>query len=208
MKTIAQQWRPQTPLTLDYVQNQVIPTFAGMRFRVPPKTWAPGIVNETIDASNDLIIVCRLPELLLARLADIESVGILHTPHHASGIPSMIPPWNHVFPLANLVRECPRLRVLYIIVKPEDISPQQSTMTNYHRDYTQTIHQFPPKTFNARQRIYYEVPEVMCRDLESTYQVAMDTSVSMRQNTDLSPLVIRVMTWKPAPGVRGRFDRH
>ncbi|KAF5538576.1 hypothetical protein FNAPI_11069 [Fusarium napiforme] len=207
MKTIAQQWRPQTPLTLDYARNHIIPTFAGMRFRVPPKTWAPGIVNETIDASNDLIIVCRLPELLLAQLADIESVGILHTPHHASGIPPMIPPWNHVFPLANLIRECPRLRVLYIIVKPEDISPQQSTMTNYRRDYARTLNQVPAKTFNARQRIYYEVPEVMCRDLESTYQLAMDASVSVRRDTDLSPLVIRVMTWKPAPGVRGRFDR-
>ncbi|PNP80542.1 hypothetical protein FNYG_06141 [Fusarium nygamai] len=211
METIAQQWRPQTPLTLDYVQNHTIPTFAGMRFCVPPKTWAPGIGNETIDASNDLVIVCRLTEFpTLTRSADVESVGVLHTSYHVSSIPPIIHTWNHVSPLASprdFLRIFPRLRVLYIIVKPQDVNNIDPQMTNYRRDYARTVNQVPAKTFNARQRIYYEVPEVMCRGLESTYQRVMDASVATRRGTDLSPLVIRVMTWKQAPGVRGRFDR-
>ncbi|KAF5714716.1 hypothetical protein FMUND_7287 [Fusarium mundagurra] len=216
METIAQQWRPQTPLTLDYVQNHTLPTFAGMRFCVPPNTWK-GTGNETIDASNDLIIICRLPAITTTwtQFGGVESAGVLYKFYSTDDIA----PWSPIFPTGfdeyplacarEFLRRFPRIRVLYIIVKPQDIvaNPQQSTMTNYHYDYTQTVNQIPPKTFNARQRIYYEVPEVMCRGLESTYSVVRSASVAMRRGSELPPLVIRVMTWKYGPGVRGRFDR-
>ncbi|KAG5754648.1 hypothetical protein H9Q69_005783 [Fusarium xylarioides] len=227
MKTIVQQWRPRTPLTLDYVQNHTIRTYTGMRFCVPPNTWA-GTGNETIDASKDLIIICRLPGIptTLSQFADVESVGVLYRFYPIEDImrwSPILPTGLDEYPLASareFLRRFPRLRVLYIIVKPQDINdidPQEfaeymrmtnRTMTNYHYDYTETVNQIPPKTFNARQRIYYEVPEVTCRGLESTYSVVSGASIVTRLGTDLPPLVIRVMTWKQAPGVRGRFDRN
>lgn len=115
----------------------------------------------------------------------------------------------------DLLRRFPRLRVLYIIVKPQDIiiKPRRviGVTTNYYRDYIQTENQAPPKTFNARQRIYYEVPGAIVKKyatgVEWVYSKMKQASIASRTGRDLPPLVIRVMTWKNAPGVRGRFDR-
>ncbi|KAF5637297.1 Clavaminate synthase [Fusarium tjaetaba] len=190
--------------------------YTGLHFTIPPNAWAgPG--GELVDVSNDLIIVHRLPApATLNTFPTVESIGGLYE-HDPS---SNLYPWSSAginafdarFPLgyqAEFLQPFPRLRVLYIIVKPEDIieqavNRQQSTMTNYHRDYTQTVHQFPPKTFNARRRIYYEMPEMTCNGLQWLYQTIKDTSAEARP--ELPPLVIRVMTWRHAPGVRGRFD--
>jgi hypothetical protein len=149
----------------------------------------------------------------------VESIGGLYEHDPSSNLhpwSSGIAPFDARSPLwyqAEFLQPFPRLRVLYIIVKPEDIikqvvNPQQSSMTNYHRDYTQTVHQFPPKAFNARQRIYYEMPEMTCNGLQWLYQTIKHTSAEARRksNPELPPLVIRVMTWRHAPGVRGRFD--
>ncbi|KAF5570907.1 hypothetical protein FPHYL_852 [Fusarium phyllophilum] len=186
-----------------------------MRFCIPPNTWT-GTRNESIDTSNDLIIVCRLPRTptTSTQFGAVESIGV---PYEYNPLNEILQ-WYPLVPVGlnrdpldyatDFLQRFPRLRVLYIIVKPQDISAPQFTeyMTNYHWDYTQTVNQVPPKTFNARQRIYYEVPERMCRGLISTYQRVKDASVASRDGTDLPPLVIRVMTWKQAPGVRGRFD--
>ncbi|KAF4417144.1 hypothetical protein FACUT_12402 [Fusarium acutatum] len=191
-----------------------------MHFCVPPNTWV-GTRSESIDTSNDLIIVCRLPvSTTWTQFAAVESIGVLYEFDPTNHIPQWSPlvPNDFEYPLEcprELLRRFPRLRVLYIIVKPQDtieqvVDPPQSTehMTNYHQDYTQTVNSVPPKTFNARQRIYYELPKMMCKGLESIYHRMREASIKSRLGTKLPPLVIRVMTWKHAPGVRGRFDRN
>ncbi|KAG7413573.1 hypothetical protein Forpe1208_v008046 [Fusarium oxysporum f. sp. rapae] len=148
----------------------------------------------------------------------VESIGALYEydpPNEISQCPSGVSTI-----LGNptaLLHRFPRLRVLYILVNPEDtiermVGPTQFTecMTDYHWAYTQTINQVPPKTFHARQRIYYELPKAitktMCRGLEWTIHEVRMASIQLRLDTELPPLVIRVMTWKDAREVRGRFD--
>ncbi|KAF5542224.1 hypothetical protein FMEXI_7559 [Fusarium mexicanum] len=213
-KKIRDRWRLRTPLVLHYMQSNEIRNFTGLRFRMPPSTWA-GTVREPIDVSNDLIVVCRLPVSATQTYPTVESIGALYEFGHSSISPSspFIPDY-FIYPLGNLLgllRPFPRLRVLYIIVRPEDIDedidpPENANMTNYHSDYTQTVNQVPPKTFNARQRIYREDPEMRCRGLEDRYEQVKNDSITIRVGSGLPPLVIRVMTWKDAPGVRGRFD--
>ncbi|KAI1015824.1 hypothetical protein LB505_003987 [Fusarium chuoi] len=181
-----------------------------MHFGIPPDTWA-GTAGESIDVSKDLIIICRLPILgTTTKFPAVESIGALYefnpTAHVREGSPFI--PTNLEYPLENparLLYRFPRLRVLYIIIQPRMIDPTVERMTNYHLDYTQTVNQVPPKTFNARQRVYYEVPQAITktRGLELIYQ----RLVAFRSSRDVPPLVIRIMTWKNAPGVRGRFDR-
>ncbi|KAF5253796.1 hypothetical protein FANTH_1489 [Fusarium anthophilum] len=213
-KKIRDRWRLRTPLVLHYMQSNEIRNFTGLHFRMPPSTWA-GTVREPIDVSNDLIVVCRLPVSATQTYPTVESIGALYEFGHSSISPSspFIPDW-FIYPLGNLpglLRLFPRLRVLYIIVRPEDIDedidpPENGNMTNYHSDYTQTVNQVPPKIFNARQRIYREDPKMRCRGLEYRYEQVKNDSITIRAGSGLPPLVIRVMTWKDAPEVRGRFD--
>ncbi|KAF5669793.1 hypothetical protein FDENT_11431 [Fusarium denticulatum] len=195
------------------MQSHTIRNYTGLHFAIPPNTWA-GTASEFIDVSKDLIIIVSgLPApTTWQTFPTVESIGALYEYDPSGNLSHSSPGFTPAaprFPLgfrAEFLQPFPRLRVLYIIVKPQDIieqvvNPQQSTMTNYHRDYTQTVHQFPPKTFNTRLRIYYEMPEMRCTGLEFIYEWIKQTSAVVPS------LVIRVMTWKYAPGVRGRFDR-
>lgn len=211
-------WRPRNSLSLHYMQSDTIHHYTHMRFQVPPRTWA-GAASESIDASNDLIIVCR-PSASAAwtTFPRVESIGALYEydpPNHTLQ-------WPYIASVTlggptALLHRFPRLRVLYILVNPQDtiermVGPPQFTecMTDYHWAYTQTVDKIPPKKFHARQRIYYELPKAitktMCRGLERAIHEVREASIQMRLDTELPPLVIRVMTWKDARGVRGRFD--
>ncbi|KLO88933.1 uncharacterized protein LW93_12349 [Fusarium fujikuroi] len=226
MKVIEERWRPSKSLSLRYMDPSTIRStgirtgsFTDMHFRVRPNTWA-GKTIESIDASNDLIIVCRLhARTRPTTCPSVESMGAFWETDTVRRINQYLPvqaiihgcPFEHP---TDLLQRFPRLRVLYIIVKPQDIiiePTRVSFTTNYYRDYIQTENQVPPKTFNARQRIYYEVPRAIAKkyatSVEWVYSKMKEASIASRMGRDLPPLVIRVMTWKNAPGVRGRFDR-
>ncbi|KAF4502785.1 Clavaminate synthase [Fusarium agapanthi] len=120
-------------------------TFTGLHFGIPPNTWAV-TARESIDVSNDLIVVCRLPvSTTWTTFPTVESIGALYEvdPSNISQSSSLVP--AHLrYPLGNptgLLRRFPRLRVLYIIVKPQDINNQMAdppqfaeneNMMNYH----------------------------------------------------------------------------
>lgn len=206
--------------SFDYMDFNKIGNFTDMHFNVKPDTWA-GKRRETIDASNDLLIICRLHDSTAqGTFPSIKFIGAFWETGTVRRINQYLPlqaidpgcPFEHP---TDLLRRFPRLRVLYIIVKPQDIiiKPRRviGVTTNYYRDYIQTENQAPHKTFNARQRIYYEVPGAIVKKyatgVEWVYSKMKQASIASRTGRDLPPLVIRVMTWKNAPGVRGRFDR-
>ncbi|KAF5633611.1 Clavaminate synthase [Fusarium sp. NRRL 52700] len=220
-ETILRRWRPQKPLSLHYMESNAIRSHTGLHFGIPPNTWA-GRERESIDVSQDLIIlVCRLPfATTWARFPAVECIGILYQvdPLNINSQSSSVYPVQHRSPLHYpmiLFWRFPRLRFLYIIVKPEDVNDTADpplfaeNMTNYHQDYQQTVDRFPRREFNARQRIYYERPELRCRGLETIYKELKEAVPAMDRvlGQDFPSLVIRVMTWKHVAGVRGRFDR-
>ncbi|CVK92210.1 uncharacterized protein FMAN_07153 [Fusarium mangiferae] len=218
-REMRRQWQASKSKSFDYMDFNKIGNFNDMHFSAKPNTWA-GKTRETIDASNDLLIICRLYDSTAqGTFPSIKFIGAFWETDHVLPASRRLPlqaidpgdPFEHP---NDLLRRFPRLRVLYIIVKPQDliIEPKRVTFTtNYYRDYIQTENQVPPKTFNARQRIYYEVPRAIvkmyAKRVEGIYSKMKEASIAMRTGRDLPPLVIRVMTWKNAPGVRGRFDR-
>ncbi|KAJ0140861.1 Killer toxin subunits alpha/beta [Fusarium oxysporum f. sp. albedinis] len=203
MRRIAHMWRPRNSLSLHYMQSNTIHHYTHMHFQVPPRTWA-GAASESIDASNDLIIVCR-PSASGAwtTFPRVESIGILYNQElWINSSPNIQTIWRDDQAIDRLLSAFPRLRVLYILVKPENtiepmIGPPEFTdcMMDYHWYYKQTVVRVPPKTFHARQRIYYELPKAITKSMSR-----------LRRNTELPRLAVRVMTWKDARGVRGRFD--
>jgi hypothetical protein len=117
--------------------------------------------------------------------------------------------------LADCVRTFPQLRVLYILVHP-DVANKQVLNEHYIQSYydacqeTQAV--LPSKTFLFRDRIYYEMPWKLHRDLIGPEELELLLFVlfsdAKRQRKDTDPkLAIRFMTWEYAPGVRARFDK-
>ncbi|KAF4957196.1 hypothetical protein FGADI_3261 [Fusarium gaditjirri] len=187
-----------------------------MHFRAPPRTLA-GVGSELIDASNDLIIICRpVVHTMSTTLPTVKYIGALYEPptqnsQHPWGASTVI------FGPTVLLLRFTQLRVLYILINPKDtlermVGPPRfvDCMTDYHWDYKETVNEVPPKTFHARQRVYYELPKAitktMCAGLERAIDDVRTASLQLWWNKELPRLVIRVMTWKDARGVRGRFD--
>ncbi|SPJ74442.1 uncharacterized protein FTOL_04173 [Fusarium torulosum] len=116
--------------------------------------------------------------------------------------------------LADCVLAFPELRVLYILVHPDAVNkqvPNEHYIQNYYNACQETQAVVPSKTFLFRDRIYYEMPWKLHRDLigpgELDLLLYVLCSSARRQRNDTGPkLAIRVMTWEYAPGVRARFD--
>ncbi|KAJ4267568.1 hypothetical protein NW762_003676 [Fusarium torreyae] len=126
----------------------------------------------------------------------------------------------------KLLHVLPKLRVLYILVHPDQtrkamrkVDPEMCTkMTAYFDNREETQDEVPFKTFQCRDRVYYEIPEItlmqMCqlRKLPRLIDKLWNLSETQRKKSqseygEQPPLVIRIMTWRHAPGVRGRFDK-
>jgi hypothetical protein len=214
---------PRNSLSIKYMKRHTIHHYTHMRFRIPPKTWAGG-ESELIDTSRDLIIACRPPVFTSNTMwagpttfPKVQSIGVLYEyepPSDKSQHPLSI--FTSFRDLNILLRIFPGIRVLYILVKPQDTiepmaGPPRFTdcMMNYYKAYEETAEQFPPKIFYARQRIYYELPKAitvgMCTGLQRAIHMVRWVSFLL-QRTDMPQLAIRVMTWKDSRGARGRFD--
>jgi transposase len=109
----------------------------------------------------------------------------------------------------------PNLRVLYILVRPGGFDPQapnEHYIQSYYDACRETQAMVPSKTFLFRDRIYYEMPWKLHRDvvgyeeLDLLLYILCWSAKHERRSTD-PKLAIRLMTWKYAPGARARFDK-
>ncbi|KAF4966116.1 hypothetical protein FSARC_6167 [Fusarium sarcochroum] len=186
-------------------------------------------MDQKIDTSQDLTILIdpwaanTVFQQGLPRedtIPQIQCVAIPYLPNdakYASGI------YAHKF--TKLLHVLPKLRVLYILVHPDQtrkanrkIDPRVCTkMSAYFENREETQDQVPFKTFQCRDRVYYEIPEItlmqMCQLRKLPKLIEKLGKISEKQKKksqpkygEQPPLVIRIMTWRHAPGIRGRFD--
>lgn len=135
--------------------------------------------------------------------------------------------WRQKSSLACMLGVFNELRTLYIledpgqawIPSPNFIDERPERLYPPWREYLYRHRRTPedtsPETFYLHDRIYYELPDDMVMFITTQHGVAGSCSTieeiakEQRQKNGgvpLPPLVIRFMSWKLAPGVRGRFE--
>jgi len=97
----------------------------------------------------------------------------------------------------------------------EGNNPRHLELEEYLRKHRRTPEDTSPKIFHLRNRIYYELPDmaVLCmafpQNVTMSFTTVEEVAKDQREKNGgvpLPPLVIRFMSWKLAPGVRGRFE--
>ncbi|KAJ4022585.1 hypothetical protein NW752_000210 [Fusarium irregulare] len=133
--------------------------------------------------------------------------------------------WRLESSLACMLGVLNELRTLYILWHPRqdwipppnfiDEIPEEHRWKEYLHRHRRTPEDTSPETFHLRDRIYYELPDDMVMLITTQNGVAGSCrtveEIAKRQRqknggVPLPPLVIRFMSWKLAPGVRGRFE--
>ncbi|RBR05787.1 uncharacterized protein FIESC28_11302 [Fusarium coffeatum] len=139
--------------------------------------------------------------------------------------------WRYRSSLACMLGVLKELRTLYLLIEPRQdcIQPRiiegrlveaPSRTNNLHlrealHGHRRTPEDTSPETFYLRGRIYYELPdeEVLYNTFPNEVLISFhpieEIAKEQRQKNGgvpLPPLVIRFMSWKLAPGVRGRFE--
>ncbi|KAF4438019.1 hypothetical protein F53441_12871 [Fusarium austroafricanum] len=216
VERLSRNWAPTNSVSLEtWGQPR---TFCASPFITPDRVHDNRTGRRTtIDTSNDLTVLynpwCahlanqQIPLSHKPRCPEIKYAGIFYAPKQMdAGIST------YQAELEAILRVFPDLRVLYLIIHPDHVrkrivDPMTQYMEDYYKACLKTRDKVPSKTFKSRDRIYYEMPKKlpldMCKNLERLITKLWELSDRHHRGPRL---VVRVMTWKHAPGVRERFD--
>jgi hypothetical protein len=140
--------------------------------------------------------------------------------------------WHYLPSLACMFGVLNELRTLYLLMDPSQVRIQPRTfidgtpgeyppstrnpqLREYLHRHRRTPEDTSQKTYHLRDRIYYELPDETVlfmttpNGITATYNAIEEVARKQRGingGVPLPPLVIRFMSWKVTPGVRGKFD--
>ncbi|KAH7261794.1 hypothetical protein BKA59DRAFT_2037 [Fusarium tricinctum] len=215
----SQRWTPTIPLEIPRRSKPRVVEICQYSFvefhGLTPRQYAPARV---VDTSCDLVILHDpLFGLSMTGVEPNEEVipeiKYLAMPYRLGDYEEMKE--GNEGCLVDCVRAFPKLRVLYILVLPDVANkqvPNEHYLQSYYDACQETQAVVLSKTFLFRDRIYYEMPWKLHRDLigpeELQFLLILLFEDAKRQRRDTDPeLAIRFMTWQYAPGVRARFDK-
>ncbi|KAF4977914.1 hypothetical protein FZEAL_5619 [Fusarium zealandicum] len=224
-------WKPNISYLLNRQQHQPPaaspPTNVENFHRV--KQLFREFMAHKVDASNDLVVLSQ-PCTMLGRfdsnpnwgpVTGIQRLAI----YWADPVFQWLPVDRRQLVLPSLARLFPDVRVLYILISPENTRPRcyrawlhpKHTLEKYLEDRKETQHVKSTQTFQCKNRIYQEVSArvlanlghverlLLHFDLERT--ILKEQAEEATQGEQPKPeLIIRIMSWRHAPGIRGRFE--